>query len=129
MIPMERQLGLEEEDIFADQRTVSYTPSASMAQPSCTRPHTSQALTTNTAHQTIDPIGVLLRLADNDRMALLQDLVYRDKRLERLDLIGKDRLATDPDTVSAFRFAPTVRENTHTFMPAQKAAEDLWSHV
>jgi hypothetical protein len=35
---------------------------------------------------------VLLRLAYNHGVALLKNLVYRDQGLERLDLVGEDRL-------------------------------------
>ena len=53
---------------------------------------TANAITSYTAHQTVYPIGVLLRLPNYDGMSLLQNLMYRDQGFERLYLIGKDRL-------------------------------------
>jgi hypothetical protein len=37
---------------------------------------------------------MLLRLAHDDGVALLKNLVDRDEGLERLDLVGEDRLPT-----------------------------------
>lgn len=54
--------------------------------------HTSNTVATHTSHQAINPVRVLLRLADNHGVAFLKDLVYRDQGLERLDLVGEDRL-------------------------------------
>jgi hypothetical protein len=43
---------------------------------------------------------MLLRLTDNHGVALLEDFVYRDQGLERLDLIGEDRLPVKNEGVS-----------------------------
>lgn len=76
---------------------------------------------------------MLLRLAHDDGVALLKNLVDRDERLERLDLIGEDRLPTTRthtgQPYAPAQFHPIRNWNTYTFMPAQKAADDLWSHV
>jgi hypothetical protein len=56
--------------------------------------HTSNPVTSNTAHQAIDPIGMLLRLAHYNGVAFLENLVDRDEGLERLDLVGENRLPT-----------------------------------
>jgi hypothetical protein len=102
---VEGQLRLEEKHVFANQRSVSY-PASSIstsnpplalgpnAQSQYADYHTSNPVTSNTAHQAIDPIGMLLRLAHHDGVAFLENLVDRDEGLERLDLVGEDRLPT-----------------------------------
>jgi hypothetical protein len=76
---------------------------------------------------------MLLRLANNHGVALLKNLVYRDQGLERLDLVGEDGLPVKNEAVSAImrmpHSMPVGYPKTYTFMPAQKAADDLWSHV
>lgn len=100
--------------------------------------HTSNSVSSDTSHQAINPIGMLLCLAHDNRVALLQNLVDRDERLERLNLVGEDRLPTTrkdtcqpntPEATSPSHSLPSATQNTYTFMPAQKAADDLWSHV
>lgn len=77
---------------------------------------------------------MLLRLTDNHGVALLENLVYCDQGLERLDLVGEDGLPMKNEAVSAIsRTIPLTTSfrysKTYTFIPAQKAADDLWSHV
>lgn len=77
---------------------------------------------------------MLLRFTHNHGMAFLKNLVDGDERLERLDLVGEDGLpAMNENTsvpVSNNSFATSgAQVMTYTFMPAQKAADDLWSHV
>lgn len=76
---------------------------------------------------------MLLRLPHNDGMTFLENLVDCDEGLERLDLVGKDGLPATKHTHQPSAnpsFAnPATRVFTYTFMPAQKAADDLWSHV
>lgn len=97
--------------------------------------HTSHAFSSNASHQAINPIAMLLRLADNNGMTLLQNLVYRNESLERLDLVGKDRLSVGGDVSPGQTTSPNhghraiIQLSTYTFMPAQKAADDLWSQV
>ena len=102
---MEAQLRLEEEHIFANERSVSYRPSTITSvprappsnvsrSPKAAKCHTSNTVSSNTAHQAINPIGMLLRLAHNNGVAFLQNLVNGNKGLERLDLVGKNRLPT-----------------------------------
>lgn len=96
--------------------------------------HTSNSFAANASHQAIDPIGVLLGLSANDRVAFLENLVDGNKGLERLDLVGQDRLPVGVISMSAqvhshFLVSPKYSASTYTFMPAQKAADDLWSHV
>lgn len=136
---MERQFRLEEVHIFANQRSIAYTsisihndPEPPQREPA----HTSNTIATNTAHQAINPIDMLLSLPDNNRMALLQNLMDGDKRLVRLDLVGEHRLAIGIGTRGSVwkRARPEGRriigdDITYTFIPAQKAAEDLWSQV
>lgn len=98
------------------------------------RIHTSNTVATHTSHQAINPVRVLLRLADDHGVAFLKDLVYRDQGLERLDLIGEDRLPRMDTDMSATCAVNTIAcsqdvPDTYTFMPAQKAADDLWSQV
>ena len=74
---------------------------------------------------------MLLSLPNHYRVSFLQNLVYCDKRFIGLDFVGEDRLARGCRGGSASirgrgGFIPTA---TYTFIPAQKAAEDLWSHV
>ena len=96
---------------------------------------TSNTVATDTSHQAIDPIRVLLCLADNHGVAFLKNLVYRDQGLECLDLVGEDRLPGEDGNMSVtFGTTNTLpcsldAPETYTFMPAQKAADDLWSHV
>lgn len=98
------------------------------------RIHTSNTVATHTSHQAINPVRVLLRLADDHGVTFLKDLVYRDQGLERLDLIGEDRLPrmdTDMSATCAVNTIACLQDvpDTYTFMPAQKAADDLWSQV
>lgn len=77
---------------------------------------------------------MLLRFTHNNGMTFLKNLVDRDERLERLDLVGKNRLPAMEGYTSApvSSTSPTIHITqmmTYTFMPAQKAADDLWSHV
>ena len=80
---------------------------------------------------------MLLCLAHDNGVALLENFVDRDERLERLDLVGEDRLParrkhTSQSYTSGYlphSSSPSAPQNTYTFMPAQKAADDLWSHV
>lgn len=102
---MEGQLRLEEKHIFTNERSVSYPTltitSVPRAPPSdvsrnskAAKCHTSNTVSSNAAHQAINPIGMLLRLAHNNRVTFLQNLVNGNQGLERLDLVGKDRLPT-----------------------------------
>lgn len=89
-------------------------------------PLTSNSLPGNAPHQCIQPIDMLLCLLDHNRVTLLKDLVYSDKRLERLHFIGEDGLPV----FGVSSHHPTMaKAQTDTFIPAQKAAEDLLSHV
>jgi len=61
-------------------------------------------------------------------MTFLQHFVYCDQSLERLNLVGQDGLAEH--MASQYEQTPAlVGKDTHTFIPAQKDWEDLWSHV
>lgn len=94
--------------------------------------HTSNTIASNSAHQTIDPIGVLLRLAHDDWVSFLENLVYSDESFESLDLVGENGLpAIDEIPISDYFSESLLLRlcTTYTFMPAQKAADDLWSHV
>jgi hypothetical protein len=69
-----------------------------------------------------------LRLADRNRMALLEDFMYRNKSFESLHFICKDGLSArfrrkppPPPTLTT----PGRWKITNTFIPAQKAVEDL----
>lgn len=148
---MEVQLRLEEEDVFANQGAYpipALSTSTSIFCPSSPRAdqlrhtlrgtcHTSNTVSSDTSHQAINPVGVLLRFAHDNGVALLENFVDRDERLERLDLVGEDRLpATRKHTSQSYTPADipysstsSAPQNTYTFMPAQKAADDLWSHV
>lgn len=148
VIAVEGQLRLKEEDVFPNERRISCSavndpPMLCAATPWVLDPcamfpcaiRTSNTVATHTSHQAIDPIRVLLCLTDNHGVAFLEDLVYRDQSLECLNLVGEDRLPEKDENMSAtFRRtqnlsrSPDVPE-TYTFMPAQKAADDLWSHV
>lgn len=77
---------------------------------------------------------MLLRFAHSNWMTFLKNLVNRDKRLERLNLVGKNRLPVTKGRMSVsvsntFVAIRSTQLMTYTFMPAQKAADDLWSHV
>ncbi len=63
-------------------------------------------------------------------MSLLQHLVHGNQGLERLHFIGQNWLSIARLCASAFVSATVIRngdaeEGTDTFMPAQKALEDL----
>lgn len=81
--------------------------------------HTSNTVAANSSHQAINPVGMLLCLADNHGVALLENLVYRDQGLERLDLVGKDGLPVNKEDMSANSevttrfYACWVLENIH----------------
>lgn len=62
---------------------------------------TAYTITSNSSHQAVNPIGVLLRLAHDDRVTLLENLVYRDEGLECLDLVGENGLPAIGDSWSA----------------------------
>lgn len=144
---MEAQLCLEVKDILTNEGGVSYTASlTSMSDMSAAGPeqnpdqrrqyldcHTSNAVASHSPHQAIHPVDMLLRLPHNDGMTFLENLVDCDESLERLDLIGKNGLPAtqhtrQPSATTSFA-VPATRMCTYTFMPAQKAADDLWSHV
>ena len=98
---------------------------------------------------------MLLGFPYHNRVALLEDFMDCDQSLECLHFVGENGLAVDirlrliKDVRDAlfrvFRFVFSswtissqgrvfarekgVQCSTYTFMPAQKAAEDLWSHV
>ena len=98
----------------------------------CSNLRTSNTIATNSSHQTINPIGVLLRLAHDDRVTFLEDLMYRNQSLECLNLVGKNGLPAIGDSWSVhfpFKAISLRLRDTYTFMPAQNAADDLWSHV
>lgn len=62
--------------------------------------HTSQPLPGHASHQTIKPIDMRLRLANRNRMTLLEDFVYRNEGLESLHFVCKDRLSAQYSVVS-----------------------------
>lgn len=129
VISVECHLRLEEEHIFANEGAVSCPPESAslyMRAGGSPSPHTSNAIPHDTAHQTIHPVDMLLRLADDDRVSFLQHFMYCDDGFERLDLVGKNGLSVQ--VMSANQYGRRDKD-TYTFMPAQKASEDLWSHV
>lgn len=91
--------------------------------------HTSDSLAAaHAALQALQPLRVRLRLLEGDGVALLEDLVHGDERLECLHLVGEDGLPEWSAAVSSG--APGwVARPTHTFMPDQNDCELLWSHV
>lgn len=107
---VELQLGAEKVDVLADQWAVA-----------------AQGLADGAAAEGLEPADMALALADGDGVAFLQDLVDGDQRLKGLDFVGHDWLPKQ-FLVCEGR-AATGNEPTHTFMPAQKDREDLWSQV
>ena len=86
VVPVERQLRLEKENIFPNEWAVSCASKESKTGQTTRRhnekigvgannlpmePHTSNTLPSNTSHQTIHPIDMLLSLPDHDRMSFL----------------------------------------------------------
>lgn len=142
VVSVETQLRLEEEHIFANQRGVSYSALSTSKPTQCVTKskqlraphhrsvnrHTSNTVTANSSHQAIDPIGMLLRLAHDNGVAFLENLMNRDESLERLHLVGKDGLPVKRH-VSAMTsdnlLQSLTQSTTYTFMPAQNAADDL----
>lgn len=112
---MEVQFRLKEEDVLPNERRISYQelsisrPShvlqllgqREIAQLSCVGIHTSNAVASDSSHQAINPVCMLLRLTDNRGVTLLENLVYRDQSLECLDLVGEDGLPVNNETASA----------------------------
>lgn len=78
VLPMEGQLGHEVVYVLGDERRIS---SHALA---CSR----------SSRQALEPAGVRLRLLEGDWVALLEHFVYCDERLEHLDFVGQDWLAT-----------------------------------
>lgn len=78
VLVVERELGEEVVDVFADQGTVT------------THAFTSSA---HAAVQALDPTPVGHGLLESAGVSLLQDLVDGDEGLERLNFVGEDRLA------------------------------------
>lgn len=72
MLAMERKLGHQVVDVLGDKRRISSRASSIHG----------------TARQTLEPAGVGLCLFQNDRVALLEDFVYGNERLEGLNLVG-----------------------------------------
>jgi hypothetical protein len=68
---------------------------------------------------------MVLGFTDGDGMPFLEDLVDGDQGFECLDLVGQDRLPSEISHRSTIPGNPRA----YTFMLAQKAFEDLWSHV
>lgn len=78
---------------------------------------TSNTLSSNPSHQTIHPIHMLLPFANHSRMSFLQDLVYRDKGLERLDFVGKDRLSRSLSATPTPTPTPINHPRTLSYQP------------
>lgn len=113
MLLVERKLGEEVIDIVTDQLAIA-----------------AHAVAGHASLQAVDPALVRYSLPQGIWVAFLQQLVHGDEGLEGLDLVGEDRLA-ERERVS---FEGQGEGNasgvqTYTFMPAQKAWEDLWSQV
>jgi hypothetical protein len=72
---MERELGQEVVDIFANQRSIA-----------------THALAGHATVQTIDPTSIGHGLSQGSRVAFLQHFVDGDESFESLDLVGKNRL-------------------------------------
>jgi hypothetical protein len=68
---------------------------------------------------------MLLRLTDDDRMTLLQNLVYGDKSLERLYFVGKHRLPMRQTRLSASEagklLEPGNVKRTPSFQPKMQS--------
>ena len=110
---MEGELGHEIVDILGNKRRIS-----------------SHALAGRGAsRQALEPAGVRLRLFENDGMALLEDIVDGNERFERLHLVGEDWLPGCPLASCCRSRSDHRQQRTYTFMPCQKEAELLWSHV
>lgn len=77
VLSVERELGPEVVDVFADETAVAFQ-SISAAGGSL---------------QTVEPLGIGLRLLEDYGVTLLQDFVDGDEGLESLDLVGHDGLA------------------------------------
>ena len=63
--------------------------------------YTSNSLPRDAPTQSIQPVDMLLRLLDHDRMTFLKNLVYRDERLESLDFIREDGLPVNKRTTGS----------------------------
>lgn len=105
MLLMERQLSEKVVYVFVDERTVA-----------------ANAIAGNSPIETIDPASVRQCFPQCRRMSLLENLVDRDQGLERLNLIGENRLAA---VVVSFTFLECVAFESerlpYTLMPDQKA--------
>jgi hypothetical protein len=55
-------------------------------------PHTSDPIPSNAPHQAVNPIDMLLRFSHHNRVTFLQNFMYRNQGLERLNFVGKHRL-------------------------------------
>ena len=81
--------------------------------------HTSDAITANSSHQAINPVGVLLRFPHNGVVTFLENLVDRDQGLERLDLVGENGLPVTSERESAiaspscFRHSNISKQHIH----------------
>lgn len=106
---VERKLGQEVIDVFSNQGAVS-----------------SHSLSAHSAVQAVDPASLSHSLPQSIGMPFLEDFVYSNQSLISLDLIGKNGLAAKQHRQ---RISPTSVIFTYTFIPAQKAWEDRWSHV
>lgn len=77
---------------------------------------------------------MILRFADGDRMAFLEDFVDCNKGFECLYFVCEDGLSVflircqweNPDIGV---IGGRKEKQSYTFIPAQNAAEDLWSQV
>lgn len=112
MCLMERQLGKKEVDVFANERAIA-----------------TDALAGHAAVKAIDPAAVGHGLYECTGVALLHYLVDGDEGFKGLDLVGHDGLPVIQLIVSAAHPGAVAVVQTYTFIPDQKASDDLWSHV
>lgn len=110
MLMVKGKLCQEEMDVFFDQRPVS-----------------THTLAGHAPVQAVDPSSICHSLPQCDWMAFLKDLVYRDQSFEGLYFVREDGLAAEAMSVELLSQA--LARATHTFIPDQKACEDLWSQV
>jgi hypothetical protein len=105
MLPMECQFRFQEVNVFSDQRAITYSARSTISIALCnalaqdgslqSRAQrrerilpTAESIASGSSNQAIQPRDMALSLADHDRMAFLQHLVYRYQSFKCLDFVG-----------------------------------------